>query len=77
MVWMFYSGITGLINTELLNCMLPCMLVKSSQKTSGLLEYVFEAQNTKVCQIVGDHLSENINIDPEHFGEGLMTSQSV
>jgi len=73
MVWMFYSGITGLMNTELLNCVLPCMLVKSSQRISDLLEYVFEAQNTKVCQIVGDHLSENINIDPEHFGEGLMT----
>jgi len=64
MVWRFYSGITGLYNTELLNCMLPSILVKSyltKRRTLILLEYVYEAQNSKVCQLVGDHLCGNID----------------
>ena len=76
MVWMFYSGITGLKDAELLKCMLSCMLVKSrltEMRTADLLEYVYEAQNSEVCQIVGDHLSDNINIDSRCFNEGLMT----
>jgi len=63
MVWRFYSGITGLNNTELLNYMLPRILVKSHYsewRTLILLEYVYEAQNSKVCQLVGDHLGGNI-----------------
>jgi len=67
MVLMFYSGITGLKNMELINCILPCMSVKShytERRTRDLLQYVYEAQNSEVCQVVGNHLCGNIDIYP-------------
>ncbi|XP_065918271.1 NACHT, LRR and PYD domains-containing protein 3-like [Dysidea avara] len=59
MVWMFYSGITGLSNREILNVMLPYKLMSSwltSKTVRLLIDCIYETQNPEVCQIVGDHL---------------------
>jgi len=56
----FYSGITGLKNEEILNCLLPYKPLKTSNTWTwmGLLElakFIYEAHSNKVCQIIGDH----------------------
>ena len=59
MVMRFYSGITGLRNCEVLNSVLPSKLVKRSycDRTVPLLMHcVYEAQNARLCQVIGDHL---------------------
>ena len=65
MVWIFYSGITGLNNKELLNHIpLPYKLVESiptEWKIHHLLDCVYEAHNSELCQIVGDHLDGKIS----------------
>ena len=64
MVWRFYSGITGLNNKEVLNCILPYKLVKSlltaGRRIPHLMDCVYEAHNSELCQIVGEHLDGNI-----------------
>ena len=53
------------------------MLVKSGyteKRMADLLEYVYEAQNSEVCQVVGDHLYGNIDIDLKQFDDGLRIS---
>jgi len=64
MVWRFYSGITKLNNKEILNCVpLPYKLVKShltESRIQHLMDCVYEAHNSELCQIVGDHLDGNI-----------------
>ena len=65
MVWRFYSGITGLNNKEVLNCILPYKLVKSrltERRIPHLNDCVYEAHNSELCQIVGDHLNGNIDV---------------
>ena len=49
MVWRFYSGITGLKDMKILNC-------------------IYEAQNSEVCQVVGDHLNGSIDLRTHQFG---------
>ena len=63
MVWKFYSGITKLTNKEVLNCILPYKLVKScltENKIPNLMDCVYEAHNSELCQRVGDHLDGKI-----------------
>jgi len=64
MVWKFYSGITELNNKEVLNCIpLPYKLVKSDlteKRIQHLMDCVYEAHNSELCQIVGYHLDGNI-----------------
>ena len=66
MVWRFYSGITGLNNKEVLNCIpLPYKLVKSrltESRIPQLMNCVYEAHNSELCHIVGDHLDGNIDV---------------
>ena len=66
MVWRFYSGITGLNNKEVLNCIpLPYKLVKSDltvRRIQHLMDCVYEAHNSELCHIVGDHLDGNIDV---------------
>ena len=65
MVWRFYSGITGLSDKEIVNCMLPYKMVNSLLTTQGkrnLLNCVFEAQNNEVCQKVGSYFDGDVNI---------------
>ena len=60
----FYSGITGLNNKEVLNCILPEKQLKSyitELKTSRLMSCVYEAHNNEVCQLVGDYFDGNIH----------------
>ena len=71
MVWRFYSGITGLKDREILNCMLPYKLVKSELtkfQTIQLMYHVYEAHNDEVCRIVGDHCDGSfVDLYPEHL----------
>ena len=71
MVWRFYSGITGLKDTEILNYMLPYRLVKSDLtkfKMIQLMHHVYEAHNDEVCRIVGDHCDGCfVDLYPEHL----------
>ena len=58
MVWMFYSGITGLKN-EVLQIMLSCTtkLVDckfTHKKSVDVMLSVYEAHNNEVCKVVGD-----------------------
>ena len=72
-VWIFYSGITGLNNKEVLNCIsLPYKLVKSyfnQVKIFYLMLCVYEARNSELCHIVGDQLDGDIDVesDAAHF----------
>jgi len=69
MVWRFYSGITGLNNKEILNCVLPYKLVES-YLTKGRVQHfmscMYEAHNNELCQIVGDHFDANIRYGAAH-----------
>ena len=61
MIWLFFSGITGLRNTDLLYNFLPTKLTLVSsyyrgRRTMELIHRVHEAQNDDVCQLVGSHL---------------------
>ena len=74
MVWMFYSGITGLKNEELVHSMLPFTnkIVKSfytSKKTVNIILLVYEAQNSEVCKIIGDYLEGSIDLSDIPFGK--------
>ena len=65
MIWQFYSGITGLRNSDLLYQMLPSKLTLVNshyrgRRTIQLLHCVREAQNDDVCQLVGSHLDGKI-----------------
>ena len=66
MVWRFYSGITGLTNKEVLNCIpLPYKLVKSDltvRRIQHLMDCMYEAHNSELCHIVGDHLDGNTDV---------------
>ena len=71
MVWRFYSGITGLKEKEALKCILPYKFIKSDLAKSRiphLIDCVYEAHNTIVCQIVGDHLNGTIDLRTLLFG---------
>ena len=69
MVWRFYSGITGLNNKEVINCIpLPYKLVKSDltvRRIQHLMDCVYEAHNSEMCHIVGDHLDGNIYVEKD------------
>jgi len=68
MVWLFYSGITGLNNREVLDCMLPYKQMSSSltnRTMRHLIDCVFEAQSDLVCQTVMDYLAGDV-IDLSH-----------
>ena len=79
MVRIFYSGITGLNNKEVLNCIpLPYKLVKANLtkvKIQYLMNCVYEAHNSELCQIVGDHLDGNIDVSfiAEHVIDYFLT----
>ena len=78
MVWGFYSGITGLNNNkEVLNCIpLPYKLVKSDltvRRIQHLMDCMYEAHNSELCQIVGDHLDGNIEHDAAHVIHYFLT----
>jgi len=63
MILRFYSGITGLCNTTILNNLLPYKQVKSEinrKRTNDLLKFLYEAHNSEACQIIGDHLEGSI-----------------
>ena len=63
MIWKFYSGITGLKKREVINCMLPYKMVKSSlteEKMTNLMGCVYEARNSELCQIIGNHFDGKI-----------------
>ena len=73
MVWMFYSGITGLRNEEVVHTMLPITnkLVKSDYthgKTIDIILSVYEAQNSEVCRIIGDYLEGSIDFNGIPYG---------
>ena len=73
MVRMFYSGITGLKNEELVHSMLPFTnkIVKYSftdEKTADILLSVYEAQNSELCKIIGDYLEGSIYLN-DSFGD--------
>ena len=65
-IWKFYSGITKLTNKEVLNSIpLPYKLVRSrfaKKRIQHLMDCVYEAHNSELCQIVGDHLDGNVNV---------------
>ena len=64
-VWRFYSGITGLKDKKIMNYILPHKLVESYltvRRIRHLLDCVYEAHNSELCQIVGDHLDGNIDV---------------
>ena len=63
MVWLFYSGITGLSSSEVLDSMLPYKQMSSSltkRTVRHLVECVFEAQSEQVCKTVGDYLEGHL-----------------
>ncbi|XP_065917658.1 protein NLRC3-like [Dysidea avara] len=76
MVWRFYSGITGLNNKEVLNCILPYKLVKSrltERRIPHLMDCVYEAHNSELCHIVGDHLDGATEHDTAHVIDYFLT----
>ena len=77
MVWRFYSGITGLTNKEVLNCIpLPYKLVKShltERRIQHLMYCVYEAHSSELCQIVGDRLDGNIEYCPARVIDYFLT----
>ena len=65
MVMLFYSGITGLCDRAVLDGVLPYKQLNSkitSKQAHNVLQYLYEAHDSKVCQIVGDHLGGNIHL---------------
>ena len=71
MVWRFYSGITGLKDMKILNCILPYKFIKSDlakNRAPLLFDCIYEAQNSEVCQVVGDHLNGSIDLRTHQFG---------
>ena len=65
MIWIFYSGITGLRNKDMLYHMLPSKLALAysqyrGRRTIELLHCIYETQNSDVCQLVGSHLDGEI-----------------
>ena len=74
MVWMFYSGITGLKNEEVLQIMLLCTtkLVDcdfTHGKTVDVMLLVYEAHSNEVCKVVGDYLEGNIHFSEVHHSK--------
>ena len=64
MIWKFYSGITGLKDKEILNCILPYKMVHSrlfEEKMRNLMYCAYEAHNVESCQIIGDHFDGKID----------------
>ena len=65
MVWRFYSGITKLTDKEVLNSIpLPYKLMKSlftERRIPHLMDCVYEAHNSELCQILGDHVDGDIH----------------
>ncbi|XP_065916780.1 NACHT, LRR and PYD domains-containing protein 3-like [Dysidea avara] len=65
-VWRFYCGITELSDIDVLGyILLPFKLLKSRLtmwRIPLLMECVFEAQNSEVCQTVGDYLDGIIDV---------------
>ena len=75
MVWMFYSGITGLKNENVLHIMLSSTTTKSVYcyythvKTVDIMLSVYEAHNSEVCKVVGDYLEGNIDFSKVHHSK--------
>ena len=66
MVWRFYSGITKLQNSDVINYMLPYKLVRShisDWKVSDLAHIAYEASRSELCQIVGDYFKGDAIVD--------------
>ena len=65
MMFLFYSGITGLRNREVLNSLLPYKQLKTEvtmRQASNILKFLYEAHDSDACQIVGDHLDGNVHL---------------
>jgi len=66
MVWRFYSGITGLNNKEVLNCMLPYVKLEATYNYWGkfyeLVHFVYEAHNSEACQAFVDHFGAEFHL---------------
>ena len=74
MVWMFYSGITGLKNEEVLHIMLSSTtkLVNCSftqGKFVGVMLSVYEAHSNEVCKVVGDYLEGSIDFSGVNYSK--------
>ena len=73
MVWMFYSGITGLKNEEVLQIMLSSTtkLVNcefTQRKAVDVMLSVYEAHSNEVCKVVGDYLEGSIDFNRYDLG---------
>ena len=66
MVWRFYSGITKLMDKEITNFVLPYSSVISPFTQAKLLMFIsliYEAQNSSLCQTIGELLNGCIELD--------------
>ena len=65
MIWRMYCGITRLRNKDIFHHMLPSKWVKSDYRKRRIIELlhcVYEAHNDEVCNVVGNHLDDNIDL---------------
>ena len=82
MVWMFYSGITGLKNEEVLHIMLSftTKLINCSftqEKFVDVMLSVYEAHSNEVCKVVGDYLEGSIDLSGVDFSDVVRSKQQV
>ena len=73
MVWRFYSGITKLRDFKVVRSMWPCKSVVSpfvNDKLLILMKLIYEADNSSLCQTLGDYFCGIIDIyDSDFFDE--------
>ena len=66
MIWRMYCGITRLRNKDIFHHILPSKCVRSHYRRRRIIELlhcVYEVHNDEVCNVVGNHLDGNIDLN--------------
>ena len=80
MVWRFYSGITKLNGMEDVNSVWPYKSVVSPilmDKLSVLMKLIYEADNTSLCQVLGEYFNGAIDIHDNDFFDEYYNIQAL